>query len=668
MKRSITPFLAFVLLLATATAQGEWKWAHYWTGQDGNYSDYHNYITNTAFDDEGNIYVYGALGNNTVMDGEPFEYCSGAQGIPSNAQGILLAKFDTLGNMLWYKVVKQSACAAYPHWMEVKDNSICICGSAGFLGDGSYQWLYFLDTLITKAQILEMPTEQRKPPFKTYSQWTFFAQFDFDGNLLGCHFVEAFPRDFYPDTQMSFPLSGGTDVAPFHSDYDGNTYFFTPIQYGGDEEDPYTLIVDGDTNRTYNLFLPGNTERFMGIKNAMLYKFTPEWTLDFAHLLVDHTDGIATPYEYTQDSVNPLFICYPKGLSYDDEDNMYFSGYITVYPYTIPNGGNLHNYPIHIWWDDTHCHTINNINEAPTSNFIVKYNISGQTEWCNQVHLYTYDSLERPITEFYGNAVCDNLIFVCGNYDSGVHGCPIAYFESDTNNFVNSTSVSQQMKGYIVAFEKNDGHYLFNTIIPDEQFSRFPGNNSSLRVCNNQIVSVGQINQYSNNKLGIARWGNTGEFLSFDPILSYSDLLSKGAGVATDGNGNLAVFMCMQGSMAFSENVYINGSTMYSNAAFAFYHDPELLIPYVKTPDYQKPTLKLRIWPNPASSFISVDCGDMQPKTILLFDENGRELRRISCNNTLTVISLVGLPAGTYLLKAVSSDGTTAIGRFVKAE
>ena len=36
MKHRITPFLAFVLLIATATAQGEWKWAHYWTGQDGN--------------------------------------------------------------------------------------------------------------------------------------------------------------------------------------------------------------------------------------------------------------------------------------------------------------------------------------------------------------------------------------------------------------------------------------------------------------------------------------------------------------------------------------------------------------------------------------------------------------------------------------------------------
>ena len=63
MKHRITPFLAFVLLIATATAQGEWKWAHYWTGGDGSYNDYYNYITNTAFDDEGkNIELYDLQG------------------------------------------------------------------------------------------------------------------------------------------------------------------------------------------------------------------------------------------------------------------------------------------------------------------------------------------------------------------------------------------------------------------------------------------------------------------------------------------------------------------------------------------------------------------------------------------------------------------------------
>ena len=83
----------------------------------------------------------------------------------------------------------------------------------------------------------------------------------------------------------------------------------------------------------------------------MLYKFTPEWTLDFAHLLVNHADGIATPYEFTHDSINPLFRYYARGLSYDDEENMYLSGRIELVLNTASHGGNLHNYPAHIWWD-----------------------------------------------------------------------------------------------------------------------------------------------------------------------------------------------------------------------------------------------------------------------------------------------------------------------------
>ena len=77
MKHRIPPFLVFVLLIATATAQGEWKWAHYWSGQDGTTTStsYHNYISNSAFDDEGNLYVYGAMEDNPVMDGEPSEFC-----------------------------------------------------------------------------------------------------------------------------------------------------------------------------------------------------------------------------------------------------------------------------------------------------------------------------------------------------------------------------------------------------------------------------------------------------------------------------------------------------------------------------------------------------------------------------------------------------------------
>ena len=51
--------LAILFITLAAPAQGEWKWAHYWTGSGGDLTNIFNNITNTAFDEEGNVYVYG---------------------------------------------------------------------------------------------------------------------------------------------------------------------------------------------------------------------------------------------------------------------------------------------------------------------------------------------------------------------------------------------------------------------------------------------------------------------------------------------------------------------------------------------------------------------------------------------------------------------------------
>ena len=117
MKKQLSLFVAtFATLFTflTASAQGEWKWAHYWSGTDGTYSDYYNRITNAAFDDEGNIYVYGTVGGDAVFDGLTFQYTTHPQVLSKNNRTILLAKFDTLGNMLWHKEMKSDNEAASP--------------------------------------------------------------------------------------------------------------------------------------------------------------------------------------------------------------------------------------------------------------------------------------------------------------------------------------------------------------------------------------------------------------------------------------------------------------------------------------------------------------------------------------------------------------------------
>ena len=134
MKTKLLPL--FVATLATlfsflsASAQGEWKWANYWSGTGGNPAQYYNDIVKTSFDEEGNIYVFGQMAGQLTFNGSPLMFISNPQVYGSTNRSSLLAKFDTLGNMLWYKVVKSSeSVECYPFWMEVKDDKVFISGN-----------------------------------------------------------------------------------------------------------------------------------------------------------------------------------------------------------------------------------------------------------------------------------------------------------------------------------------------------------------------------------------------------------------------------------------------------------------------------------------------------------------------------------------------------------
>ena len=95
----LAAFLLSCFAMPVATAQGEWKWANSWTGTEGNGNTY-NYISNIAFDNDGNIYVWGVMGGDPSFNGQDLQFAYSVDGKLSS----LLAKFDSLGNMLWYKV------------------------------------------------------------------------------------------------------------------------------------------------------------------------------------------------------------------------------------------------------------------------------------------------------------------------------------------------------------------------------------------------------------------------------------------------------------------------------------------------------------------------------------------------------------------------------------
>ena len=123
MKKQIPLFfaiLATLFTIQTASAQGD----------GGSSNSYYNRIVQTAFDEAGNIYVFGEIGGQPTFNGQTLQFTSHPYAFNIGKRSSMLAKFDSLGNMLWYKMVKSSdQIDCLSHWMEVKDNKVYISGN-----------------------------------------------------------------------------------------------------------------------------------------------------------------------------------------------------------------------------------------------------------------------------------------------------------------------------------------------------------------------------------------------------------------------------------------------------------------------------------------------------------------------------------------------------------
>ena len=690
MKNQLSLFvatLATLFITLTASAQGEWKWAHYWTGGDGvNQSEFFNNVNNIAFDDDGNVYVFGRMGGNLMIDGIFLPFTTDPHVLSRDVPSTFLAKYDTLGNLQWYKIVKCSLAHPYPLWMEVKNGNVYISGNC-FLDfvDASVTndvWLYYLDTLITGPQVQTIPVDQRRPPYKS-GRYTYFAKFDTDGNLLEDHFIEAFMRYIDPNSgnQGQEPLCNVLDptTAPFHVDDEGNTYVYTQLFYFGNEEDPYTIRIDGDTNKQYDIYLPGNADFVsqMDLRTSMMYKFSPNWELLWAKNMIDSTAGIATSMEITGDSVYSRFTPFITGLSYDDEDNMYVSGYVRLAMYWLEAGGDTHQYPVSIWFDSIHSITMNDMSSIYACNFILKYNCDGELVWSNQVYSRAQTPSDYVRVTLYGSVVHDNSVFVCGDAENRYNQNSIIYFENNENYFLDRASQNQNSRAFYVQFDKSTGQYLGHSIIPDEETSKFMERSHVIPVAqNNQLVIAARKGKTSQDrKIGLARWCTDGAFIDFTFASSYpSELLAIGP-TAMNDNGNVLMGVTMKGSVNFGDGVVVNGSNEHSNAAFALYSNPEFTQPFV--PDdsvgideyYQNREREIYLYPNPTDGHTTV-CGYMYGyRSIELLDLQGRKLATLldSPHGTdVPEIDLSPYPSGTYLVKINFERGVSVVRKVVR--
>ena len=110
MFKHLISLVLILLAVVTVHAQGEWKWANYWTGNDDplDSNNPYNYVVRTAFDDDGNVYVFGSFGGSARIQDQTLStwIFDNVEVVASNTSGIILVKFDSLGNHLWSRVIK----------------------------------------------------------------------------------------------------------------------------------------------------------------------------------------------------------------------------------------------------------------------------------------------------------------------------------------------------------------------------------------------------------------------------------------------------------------------------------------------------------------------------------------------------------------------------------
>ena len=677
---TIMLLLANLLTSNSASAQGEWKWAHCWSGNDGlGTTSYYNRIYNTAFDDEGNLYVYGKMGGDAAMDGDRLWFCENSSVVLLNCPTVLLAKFDTMGNMLWYKVIKSSTTMSRPKWMEVRDNKVYISGDLAMDNGMDYPstmnsvWIYYLDTLVLGSQIHAIPHSERVAPFKT-GRWTFFATLDTDGNLLEDHFVEVISREIHNGVhgKQTLTWSSGGDAAPFHVDGDGNVYFYTQFHYRGSESEPYRIVVDGDNSRTYEVYFPGSIDSSeagnAAFRNAILYKFSSDWRLVRAKLLIDHTEGILPSWINGGDTISGLEWYFCDGLSYDEEDNMYLSGFVVVTK-AYPNvGGMNHHYPIYVYWDSTHRLTIHDITSAANGNFLIKYDTAGNVVWCNQIHtrgIVTTDGVTSADAFWYGNTFYDNSIYVAGYGRSYLDGYSLVYFDNVSHPLERYTelpvdSSRTEERGFFVRYDCNTGNYISQGIVP------------AIRARPTMKVGVLHNRVFANSLIGLpfdknafTIWRNDGYMISHDTLSGTIDN-DCSAGCIANERGYVVTALISKGPIHFSNSVEANCYNGNSTATFAMYHNPDFTEPYVGVPDRHISGLSVKVWPNPTVETLQVECGEAILESVAVLDLSGRTLLHQSVGDYQSQIKVSQLPAGMYLLKIVS-DGRTQYEKFVKS-
>ena len=661
MKR-ITIIAILIAAVLSASAQGEWKWANYWTGNDDPLNSYnpYNYVVSTAFDDAGNVYVYGCFGGNAKLYAQDTSvwFCDDVAVILANTKGCALMKFDSSGNLLWKRTIKKSSQGeCLPYDMVLHNDRILISGQYD-LAYGSED-LWFLDTLITQQTAFDhFLSGEIYPPYSyTDGINTFISILDLDGNVLENHFAKVLSRAI--EDRFASPINSGFAECRMCVDSYGNIYMATGITYGGPDTLPWTVVIDEDTAKTYDLYLPGYMD-MPGINNMMLFKFSQNFELIGAKLIVDHTVGVS-PY-IPVDTVNPSYLPYVLGLSIDDEDNLYLSGTLTRMFYMHE----YNQYPMRFYWDSTHYATADDYGLEYYLPFIIKYDSDGNVLWSNQAYVRNPNSMNNPNTiSWTDNVVEENSVYLVGLVEQFDGSNALYYFDNE-NNAMNVPHYTT----CFVRFDKSTGQFQCFEVTPGEKTAFDVSDNGKPAIVNNHLMMMPRNYLVTDGYYVLCYFNIDGTFDRADTIHYVpGSHFSTAQNVIADHNGHILCDVTNSQDLTFGHDFTLSfDDHTRSHAVVAYRYDPSILVPYsedsVGIAQHNDMNTPLRLYPNPARNEVTVT--GIAPEEVAEITVLTMQGSQVANFRNVHRFNISRLAPASYIVRVATTEGKAHYLKLVK--
>ena len=659
MKR-ITIIAILIAAVLSASAQGEWKWANYWTGNDDPLNSYnpYNYVVRTAFDDDGNVYVYGCFGGNAKLYAQDTSvwFCDDVAVILANTKGCALMKFDSSGNLLWKRTIKKSKQGdCRPYDMVLHEDRILISGQYD-LAYGSED-LWFLDTLITQQTAFDhFLSGEINPPY-TYGVYSFFSYMDLDGNVLENHFVKTLSRS--AENRFALPIyTGGVGCSMCIDSY-GNIYLATGIAYGGPDTLPWTVVIDEDTSKTYDFYLPGYSD-YLGVINMMLFKISPNFELIGAKLVVDHTVGVS-PY-IPFDTVNPAYTPYVSGLSIDDEDNLYLSGFLT----DMNLMHEYNQYPMRFYWDSTHYATADDYGLEYYLSFIIKYDSDGNVLWSNQAYVRNPNSMNNPNTiSWTDNVVEGNSVYLVGLVEQFDGSNALYYFDNE-NNAMNVPHYTT----CFVRFDKSTGQFQNFGVTPGEKTAFNVAHNGKPAIVNNHLMMMPRNYFVTDGYYVLCYFNIDGTFDRADTIHYVpGSHFSTAQNVITDHNGHILCDVTNSQDLTFGHDFTLSfDDHTRSHAVVAYRYDPSILVPYsddsVGISQFRDMNTPISLAPNPARDEVAVM--GIAPEEVAEITVLTMQGSQVADFRNVHRFNISRLAPASYIVRVATTEGKVHYLKLVK--